>query len=83
MITKDLKNSTYGQIQYPIFAKEEIQKKTTENYWYMKADGCVKNNFQAVNEYFDIRISDPHSTFFELFDPTRTGLFQYLYGICH
>ena len=49
MITKDLKNSTYGQIQYPIFAKEEIQKKTTENHWYMKVDGRVKNNLSLIN----------------------------------
>ena len=36
-----------------------------------------------MTEYPHICITDPHSTIFELFDPTRIWLFQYLHGICH
>ena len=36
-----------------------------------------------MTEYPHICITDPHSTIFELFDPTRIWLFQYSHGICH
>ena len=36
-----------------------------------------------MTEYPHICITDPHSTIFELFDPTRIWLIQYSHGICH
>ena len=53
--------------------RAQILKKVSNFYFFNTFfDISIRTVQEAVNEYFDIRISDPHLTIFELFDPTCT-----------